>query len=194
PQAFAKGFIPRSINIGIDGSFAPWVGALIPGTQQPLLIVAEKGREEEVITRLARVGFDNTIGYLKGGFQTWPDAGKETDTVDTISASEFADRFKQQKLYVIDVRKPGEFQAEHVKNASNVPLDYINQHLSEIPKTGDVYLHCAGGYRSMITASILKSRGWNNLIDVQGGFKAIEETSVPRTDFACTKVKHEAPI
>lgn len=187
PQTFAKGFIPRSINIGIDGSFAPWVGALIPGAQQPLLIVAEKGREEEVITRLARVGFDNTIGYLQGGFQAWLDAGKETDVVDSISALEFADRFKQQKLYVIDVRKSGEFQAEHIENAANVPLDYINAHLAEIPKSGDVYLHCAGGYRSMIAASILKARGWNNLIDVQGGFKAIAETSVPRTDFACTK-------
>lgn len=187
PQTFAKSFIPRSINIGIDGSFAPWVGALIPGTQQPLLIVAEKGREEEVITRLARVGFDNTIGYLQGGFQNWLDAGKQTDAVDTISASEFAKRFAQQKLYIIDVRKPGEFQAEHIENAVNVPLDYINLHLAEIPKSGDVYLHCAGGYRSMIAASILKARGWNNLIDVQGGFKAIAETGVPRTDFAYTK-------
>jgi hydroxyacylglutathione hydrolase len=186
-QAFAKGFIPRSINIGIDGSFAPWVGALIPGTQQSLLIVTDKGREEEVITRLARVGFDHTIGYLNGGFQTWRDAGKEIDLVDTISAADFAGRFKQQKLYVIDVRKPGEYQAEHIEGTVNVPLDYINQHLAEIPKTGIVYLHCAGGYRSMIAASILKARGWNNLIDVQGGFKAIVETSVPRTEFSCTK-------
>jgi hydroxyacylglutathione hydrolase len=186
-QVFASGFIPRSINIGIDGSFAPWVGALIPGTQQPLLIVADKGREEEVITRLARVGFDHAIGYLNGGFQTWRDAGKEIDLVDTISAAEFAGRFKEQKLYVIDVRKPGEYQAEHIEGAANVPLDYINQHLAEIPKTGDVYLHCAGGYRSMIAASILKARGWNNLTDVQGGLKAIAATAVPRTDFACTK-------
>ncbi len=184
-QIFAKGFIPRSINIGIDGSFAPWAGSLIPGTKQPLLIVTEKGREEEVITRLARVGFDNTIGYLQGGFQTWLDAGRETDSVDSISASEFATRVKQQKLYVIDVRRPGEFEAEHIENAANVPLDYINQQLAEIPKSGDVYLYCAGGYRSMIATSILKARGWNNLIDVQGGFKAIAETNVPRTDFAC---------
>jgi rhodanese-related sulfurtransferase len=191
PQTFAKAFIPRSINIGIDGSFAPWVGALIPGTQQPLLIVAEKGREEEVITRLARVGFDNTLGYLLGGFQTWLDARKSTDQVETISASEFARQFKHQKLYVIDVRKPGEFQAEHIENAVNVPLDYINQHLAEIPKTGDIYLHCAGGYRSMIAASILKARGWNNLIDVQGGFKAMAETDVPRTDFTCKKANKQ---
>lgn len=189
PQTFARGFIPRSINIGIDGSFAPWAGALIPGVQQPLLVIAEKGREEEVITRLARVGFDNTIGYLRGGFQTWLDAGKQTDAVDTISASEFARQFGLQNLYVIDVRKPGEFQAEHIENAVNVPLDYINQHLAEIPKSGRVYLHCAGGYRSMIAASILKARGWSNLVDVQGGFKAIAETNVPRPDLACTKAK-----
>lgn len=191
PQTFARGFIPRSINIGIDGSFAPWAGALIPGVQQPLLVITEKGREEEVITRLARVGFDNTIGYLRGGFQTWLDAGKQTDVVDTISASEFARQFGLQNLYVIDVRKPGEFQAEHIENAVNVPLDYINQHLAEIPKSGGVYLHCAGGYRSMIAASILKARGWSNLVDVQGGFKAIAETKVPRTDLACTKANEQ---
>jgi hydroxyacylglutathione hydrolase len=187
-QVFAKGFVPRSINIGIDGSFAPWVGALIPGTQHPLLVVAEKGREEEVITRLARVGFDNAIGYLQGGFQTWHDAGKETNQMDTVSAPVFAQRFGQNKLHVIDVRKPAEFQSEHIETAASVPLDYINQHLAEIPKAGDVYLYCAGGYRSMIAASILKARGWNNIINVQGGFKALAETSVPRADFSCAKV------
>jgi len=186
-QVFAKGFIPRSINIGIDGSFAPWVGALIPGTKHPLLIICEPGREEEVITRLARVGFDNTIGYLEGGFKTWLQAGKDVDTVETVSATTFAKRFGNDKLRVIDVRKPGEFQAEHVKDATNIPLDYLNMHLTEIPQKDDVYLYCAGGYRSMIAASILKARGWDNIIDIQGGFKAIADTEVPRTDFVCAK-------
>jgi hydroxyacylglutathione hydrolase len=187
PQVFAKGFIPGSINIGIDGSFAPWVGALIPGTQQPLLIVCETGREEEVITRLARVGFDNAIGYLAGGFKHWLEAGKDIDTVDTVTAADFSERLKEEALYVIDVRKPSEFEAEHAVNAVNVPLDYINSHLAEIPRTGRVYLHCAGGYRSMIAASILKARGWNNLVDVEGGFKAIAAAGVPCTEFSCTK-------
>ena len=185
-QVFAKGFIPRSINIGIDGSFAPWVGALIPGTGHPLLIICEAGREEEVITRLARVGFDNAIGYLDGGFEAWKQAGREVDTIETVSAATLAQRFSKGNIRLIDVRKPGEFQAEHVKDATNIPLDYINQHLAEIPKNGPVYLHCAGGYRSMIAASILKARGWDNVVDVQGGFKSIADTDIPRTEFVCT--------
>lgn len=185
PQTFAKGFIPNAINIGIDGSFAPWVGSLIPGVSQPLLIVADGGREEEVVTRLARVGFDNTLGYLKNGIKAWLQAGKEIDNVESVSATEFAERFKNQKLHVIDVRKPSEFQAERIKGTVNVPLDFLNEHLAEIPKDGTVYLHCAGGYRSMIAASILKARGWENVIDINGGFKALTETSVPRTEYAC---------
>jgi hydroxyacylglutathione hydrolase len=186
-QTFAKGFIPNSINIGIDGSFAPWVGSLIPGVGHPLLIIADEGREEEVITRLARVGFDNTLGYLKDGIKSWLQANKEIDATESISAAEFAKRVKEQKLTVIDVRKGGEFNAEHVTDAINIPLDFLNSHLAEIPKEGEVYLYCAGGYRSMIAASILKSRGWDNLIDVSGGFKAISETDVPRTNFVCGK-------
>lgn len=186
-QVFAKGFIPNSINIGIDGNFAPWVGSLIPGVNHPILIIADDGREEEVVTRLARVGFDNAMGYLKGGVKSWLQAGKEIDSIDSISAREFSKRFQEQKLLVIDVRKHGEFAAEHVADALNISLDYLNDHLAEIPKEGAVYLHCAGGYRSMIAASILKSRGWDNVIDVQGGFKAIAETTVPRTDYRCTK-------
>ena len=184
---FAKGFIPNSISIGIDGSFAPWVGALIPGVAHPLLLITDEGREEEVVTRLARVGFDNTIGFLKGGFKKWLQAGKDTDRIESIDATEFARRFKNEKLYVIDVRKPGEYQVEHVENALNIPLDYLNHHLAEIPKAGDVYVHCAGGYRSMIAASILKARGSDNIIDVSGGFKAISETSVARTPYACSR-------
>ncbi len=175
-RTFAKGHIPNSINIGIDGSFAPWVGALIPGVNHPLLIITEDGREEEVVTRLARVGFDNTLGYLKGGIKAWLQAGKEIDRIESISASEFARRAKENSFTIIDVRKPGEFEAEHVTDAVNIPLDFLNSRLAEIPKEGEVYLHCAGGYRSMIAASILKARGWNNLIDIQGGFKAIAET------------------
>jgi hydroxyacylglutathione hydrolase len=186
-QAFSKGFIPNSINIGIDGSFAPWAGSLIPGVGHPLLLVTDDGREEEVVTRLARVGFDNTLGFLKGGLKSWLQAGKEIDSVESISAAEFADRLNKQKLTIIDVRKPGEFEAEHVTGALSIPLDFLNSHLAEIPKEGEVYLHCAGGYRSMIAASILKSRGWDNLIDIQGGFNAIGNTNVPRTDYVCAK-------
>ncbi|HWA36065.1 MAG TPA: rhodanese-like domain-containing protein, partial [Cyclobacteriaceae bacterium] len=170
----------------IDGSFAPWVGALIPGGQ-PLLIVADNGREEEVITRLARVGYDDTRGYLKGGIQSWKNAGKEIDTISSVSADEFAQTLKMGTVSVIDVRKSAEFQSEHVENAHNVPLDFLNSRLAEIPKAGDVYLHCAGGYRSMIAASILKARGWSNVIDIRGGITAIANTDVPRTDYACSK-------
>ena len=189
PQDFAKGYIPNAINIGIDGSFAPWVGALVPGVTQPLLIVADTGREEEIVMRLARVGYDNTLGYLQGSFAAWQAAGKDVETIESISASEFEKRFQANALAVFDVRKPGEFEAEHVACAVNAPLDFLNDHLASIPKEGDVYLHCAGGYRSMVAASILKARGWNNIIDVDGGFKAIAATSVPRTTFTCSSNK-----
>lgn len=185
PGAFAKGFIPNSINIGIDGGFAPWVGALIPGVAQPILLVAEEGRENEVVTRLARVGYDQALGFLKGGISEWKKAGKELETIPSISAEEFAGHFRKGGIKVFDVRKPGEFEAEHVDGAISTPLDFINEHLTEIPKEGPVYLHCAGGYRSMIAASILKARGWNNIIDIDGGFKAISATDIPRTDFQC---------
>ncbi|MDX5437061.1 MAG: MBL fold metallo-hydrolase [Pontibacter sp.] len=186
PEEFAQGFIPNSVNIGIDGNFAPWVGALIPDIQQPILIVADEGREEEVVTRLARVGYDNAIGFLKGGFLSWRTSGKETDTITSISAEEFAKRFEQNNaIKVVDVRKPGEYQAEHVETAANTPLDYLNEHLAELPKEEDMYLHCAGGYRSMIAASILKARGFDNVVNVEGGFKAIAETSVPKTAYVC---------
>ncbi len=182
-EKFARGFIPQSINIGIDGSFAPWVGALIAGVAHPLLLITEDGREEEVVTRLARVGYDNTLGYLKGGFKSWLQAGKDIDSIESISAKEFANRIRQKDFTIIDVRKPGEYEAEHVEKAINIPLDFINDHLAEIPKENEVYVHCAGGYRSMIAISILKARGWNNLIDVAGGYKLIAETDVPRTNY-----------
>jgi rhodanese-related sulfurtransferase len=182
-QEFSKGYIPNAINIGIDGSFAPWVGSLIPGVAQPLLLVTEQGREEEVVTRLARVGFDNTLGYLKGGYAAWTAAGKEGDIIPSVPADILAKQARSGKLQVIDVRKPDEFQAGHVVDAINAPLDYLNDHLAEIPKAGSVYLYCASGYRSMIAASILKARGWDNLVDVAGGFKAIGQTDVPRTEY-----------
>ena len=186
PEEFAKGFVPNSINIGIDGNFAPWVGALIPDIKQTILFVADEGREEEVVTRLARVGYDHAIGYLKNGFKSWKAAGKEVDTISSISAEEFANQYERNNaIKVVDVRKPGEYQSEHVETAQNAPLDYLNEHLAELPKSEDMYLHCAGGYRSMIAASILKARGFDNVVNVEGGFKAIAETNVPKTAFVC---------
>lgn len=185
PEQFVKGFVPNSISIGVDGSFAPWVGALIPDIKQPILLITEPGREEEVVTRLARVGYDYAIGYLDGGFAAWEAARKEIDLLESVSATEFSERFKSETLEVVDVRKPGEYQSEHVKGALNLPLDYINQHLGEFKKDRPLYLHCAGGYRSVIAASILKARGWDNLVNVEGGFGAIKNTEVPKTDYVC---------
>jgi hydroxyacylglutathione hydrolase len=186
PQTFAKGFIPNAINIGIDGSFAPWVGALIPDIKQQILLVTDEGREEEVITRLARVGYDYTIGYLKGGFKAWQNAGKEVDQIKSITADAFSQQLKNKHAQVLDVRKPGEYISEHVDGALNTPLDNMNDHLASLDKDKTYYVHCAGGYRSMIFNSILKARGFDNLVDVQGGFKAIKEAgSIPVTDYVC---------
>ena len=181
---FAKGFIPNSINIGLDSNFAMWVGEMIPDIKQTILLVTEPGKEEESIIRLSRVGYDNTIGYLKGGFPAWKAAGKEVDTVDRINAAEFAKRYKQDPM-VIDVRKQSEFDSEHVVGAINVPLNQINKHLAQFPKDKPFIVHCAGGYRSMIAASILKQRGWDNFVDVEGGFSAIKDTDVKRTEYVC---------
>ena len=187
PQDFAKGFIPNSINIGIDGGFAPWVGALITDIRQEILLVTDPGREEEVVTRLARVGYDHTLGYLEGGFEAWKTAGKETDNIRSISAEELGDIHRQDPgIHILDVRKPGEFQSEHIENAENMPLDYINEHFSGLDKDKTYYIQCAGGYRSMIFASILKARGFEHLTDIQGGFKAIRESGAFKlTDFVC---------
>jgi len=182
---FIVGHIPRSIFIGIDGGFAPWVGALIVDVNQPILLIAPNGREEEVITRLSRVGFDNVIGYLDGGFQAWKSAGMEYDTLASISADEFANVYHENKGVVFDVRKEGEFLAEHIDGAKNAPLGILNNHLSEFPEDKTFYVHCAGGYRSVIAASILKSRGIHNVIDIVGGYVALEKTAVPRTDYIC---------
>ncbi len=176
---FAKGFIPNSVNIGIDGGFAPWVGALIPDLKQNLLLVTESGREEEVVTRLARVGYDHTLGYLEGGFAAWQDAGNETDTVTSVAADDFAEKFKNGDLTVIDVRKPTEFDEGHVEGAKNLPLDHISDLMAEFPKDEPMYLHCAGGYRSMIASSILKARGFDNVVNVEGGYGAMKKAGVP---------------
>ena len=181
---FIKGFIPQSIFIGVDGGFAPWVGALIKDIKQPILLVCEKGREEEVITRLSRVGFDNVIGYLEGSFTSWKNANKEIDTLESVSATVLEVKIVQNAL-VFDVRKPGEFASEHIKIAKSTPLDFLNNHISEFPKGKPFYIHCAGGYRSVIASSILKARGFNNVIDVAKGYSAIRSTNIERTAEVC---------
>lgn len=182
---YIRGHIPRSIFIGLDGGFAPWVGALIGDVKQPLLLVTPEGREEETITRLSRVGFDNTLGYLKGGFEAWMKAGKEYDTLKSISAEEFKQELSEKDIPVFDVRKPGEYEAAHVKDAHLTPLDFLNDHLAEFPSEETFFIHCAGGYRSVIAASILKSRGIHNLVDIAGGFKDIKQVGIPITDEVC---------
>ncbi|MCB9032339.1 MAG: MBL fold metallo-hydrolase [Chitinophagales bacterium] len=183
---YAQAHIPQSINIGIDGQFAPWVGALITDIKQPILIVCDEGRAEDVITRLARVGYDNTLGYLDGGIDAWKAANKETDAVDTISAADLASLVaNNNNISILDVRKPSEYDAEHIVNAENKPLDYINDWMPNINHNDTYYIHCAGGYRSMTAASILKARGFHNLVDVTGGFNAIASTDIPKTAFVC---------
>ena len=181
---FHKGFIPNSINIGIKGDFAPWVGAMIVDVQQPILLVSDLGTEEEVITRLSRVGFDHVIGFLEGGFESWEKSGKEIDTVNRISADEFANQFNE-KSKIIDVRKPAEYEAEHVSEAFSRPLDAISDWAGKINDSEHFFVHCAGGYRSMIAASILNSRGIRNFTEIEGGFNKIKETSVARSNFMC---------
>ena len=181
PQTFAQGFVPGSINIGIDGQFAPWVGALITDLTQPILLVCDKGKEEECVTRLARVGYDNTIGYLDGGVEAWEKAGKEMDFVTTIPCGDFETKFYSKDVTLLDVRRPSEYEAEHVEHAVNKPLDYINDWMPEMDKDKTYYIHCAGGYRSMVTASILKARGFHNVVDLMGGYNAICSTNLPRT-------------
>ncbi|NIK92102.1 MBL fold metallo-hydrolase [Mangrovimonas sp. CR14] len=182
---FVKGHIPQSIFIGIDGGFAPWVGALIADVHQSILLVAPEGRVEEAITRLSRVGFDQTIGYLEGGFESWKKSGKQIDSIISISAEEFKDRLSTGDIPVFDVRKEGEYLSSHLKQAFLTPLDYLNNHLAEFPQEETFYVHCAGGYRSVIAASILKSRGIHNLVEIAGGFDAMKEAGIPVTDEVC---------
>jgi hydroxyacylglutathione hydrolase len=186
-QSFASSFIPNSINIGIDGNFAPWVGTLIPDIKQEILIVAEPGREEEVVTRLARVGYDFCIGYLDGGMNAWVNAGKETDHIISISPDNLADLHKKDpSLHILDVRKKSEYLSEHMIDAENAPLDFLNDSMMQINRKHTYYVHCAGGYRSMIFISALRARGYDNLIDVKGGFKAIKDSgNFKISDYVC---------
>lgn len=184
-DVFANGFIPRSINIGLNGDFAPWVGALLVDVRQPILIVAEPGREAEVITRLSRVGFDNVLGHLAGGFAVWLQAGKEIDRVDRISAADFAAKLHPAEDPVLDLRRESEYAAEHLERALSRPLAYINDWIKDILPEKHFYIHCAGGYRSMIAASILLARGYRNFTEVEGGYQAISTTPLPRTYFVC---------
>ncbi len=185
-EEYAKAHVPRSIFIGLDGSFAPWVGALVADVEQPLLLVVPEGREEETITRLSRVGFDGTLGYLKGGIPAWERAGKETDSVKSIDGNELKELLEVDTP-VFDVRKESEYQTGHVEQSKLAPLDYLNDHLGEFPEKETFYIHCAGGYRSMIAASILKSRGIHNLVDVAGGFAGMKQAGIPVTGAACPR-------
>ncbi|MEO8234933.1 MAG: rhodanese-like domain-containing protein [Flavobacterium sp.] len=183
---FYQGHIPQSINIGILGDFAPWVGALIADVNQPILIVTEVGKEEETITRLSRVGFDNLLGHLQNGFDTWKISGKETDTVNRITAEQFANEVKIGESKIIDIRKESEYSAEHIEEAYNKPLAYINDWIKDINPQEHFYIHCAAGYRSMIAASILQARGYRNFSEIEGGFNNISKTTaLPKTNFIC---------
>jgi len=181
---FIKSHIPGSVFIGIQGNFAPWVGALIRDVKQPLLLVVPEGREEETITRLSRVGFDNSLGYLNGGMMAWKEAGFETDSIESISPEQFESQMSEKSI-IVDARKPGEFSAEHVESAVNIPLDFVNEQLSEVPKEEEFYLHCAGGYRSVIMASILKARGYHNIVNVEKGMAGIRKTGIKLSTFVC---------
>lgn len=186
-KEFVNGHIPNSIFIGINGAFAPWVGALITDLKQPILLIIPKGKEKETVTRLSRVGYDNTLGYLKGGIKAWEHAGKDLETIESISAEKFAKRYKNQNINTLDVRKESEFKSEHLEGdaVQHFALDYINDNMNAIDKDKTYYVHCAGGYRSVIAASILKARGFNNLVDIAGGFDAMKKTELPISNFVC---------
>lgn len=184
-EDFYKGFIPQSINIGLNGDFAPWVGALIVDVKQPILLITDIGKEEEAVTRLSRVGFDHILGHLNGGIESWKSSGYELDQITRISAEEFAQQVKIGESKVFDVRKESEYASEHVNEAYSKPLAYINDWIKDINPEEHFFLHCAGGYRSMIAASILQARGYRNFSEVAGGFSAIAKTDIPRTDFIC---------
>lgn len=184
-EDFAKGFVPQSINIGLNGDFAPWVGALIVDVKQPILLITNENEEQETVTRLSRVGFDNVLGFLKGSFEAWKNSGKETDSVNRISAQQFEQEIKEKDAKIIDVRKESEYNAEHIDEAFNKPLAYINEWISSIDPAEHFYIHCAGGYRSMMAASILQARGYRNFSEIEGGFSAISQTDIPVSDFVC---------
>ncbi|MBV8325451.1 MBL fold metallo-hydrolase [Chryseobacterium sp.] len=186
---FVKGFIPQSVNIGLDGDFAPWVGALIADVNQPILLITEEGDEEEAVTRLSRVGFDHVLGFLEGGFDAWEKTDKEMDSVNRISAEQFEQEIKEKDVKIIDIRRESEYNAEHIHEAYSKPLAYINEWIHEVQPEEHFYMHCGSGYRSTMAASILQARGYRNFTEVEGGFKAIASTGIPTSDFVCqTKV------
>lgn len=188
-DVFAKGFIPQSINIGLNGDFAPWVGALIGDVKQPILLITDENKQEETLTRLSRVGFDTVLGFLEGGFEAWKKNGREIDTVNRISAKQFESEIKNKEVKIVDVRKESEYHSEHVNEAYNMPLAYINDWIGDLDSEKHFYLHCAGGYRSMMAASILQARGYRNFTEIEGGFAAIANTEVSKSNFVCqTKI------
>lgn len=183
---FPKAFLPGAIFIGLDDNFAPWVGALVTDLKQPILLLTDEGREEEAVIRLARVGYDNAIGYLKGGVEAWKQAGYPIDSIHELTADEFAKLYNSSKeeLHLLDVRKESEFNSQHIEAAMNFPLDFVNENMAQLDKKNKYYIHCAGGYRSVIMASILKSRGFENIVNIQGGFKALSATALPKSTYA----------
>lgn len=188
-RAFVKGFIPQAVNIGLDGDFAPWAGALVADVNQPILLITEIGDEEEAVTRLSRVGFDHILGFLEGGFDAWKKDGKETDSVNRISAEQFEREIQEKEAKIIDIRKESEYGAEHILDAYNKPLAYINEWIRQLDPSQHFYMYCGSGYRSTMAASILQARGYRNFTEIEGGFKAIASTAVPKSDFVCqTKV------
>ena len=188
---FVKGFIPGSIFIGLGGDFAPWVGTLIHDIHQPLIIVAEEGKEQEVITRLSRVGYDNVLGYLEGGIEAWKLSGSDLDKIETIGPNELAIlKQKEPGTIIFDVRKEGEYEAEHVENVHFAPLAYLNEHMGAFHDADNNYVHCASGFRSVIAISILKARGIHNVVNIAGGYKAIKESgAIPVTNFVCPSTR-----
>lgn len=183
---FIEGHVPNSIFIGLNGQFAPWVGALITDLKQPIILVVPEGKSEETVTRLSRVGYDNTLGYLEGGIEAWKAAGNDVGTLESISAEEFAKKAASGELNILDVRKDGEYEASHLEDAQHFSLDLINEHMNQIDPKKTYHVHCAGGYRSVIAASILKARGFDKLVDIAGGFGAIKNTALPTTEFVCS--------
>jgi len=182
-EVFAKGFVPNSINIGLNGNFAQWVGEMIRDVKQEILLIADENQIEEAVIRLSRVGYDFVIGYLQGGYEAWANSGKESDSISRINAQDYASR--KEEAVLIDIRKRSEYDSEHVIDAINIPLNEINDHLAQFPKDKKFYIHCAGGYRSMIASSILKQRGWSNFEDIRGGFKSMKETDLNISEYVC---------
>ena len=187
-QLFTEdGFVPGSWWIGINGAFAPWVGALVTNIEQKIILICdEDSKVHEVVTRLSRVGYDNTLGYLAGGFNSWKIAGFPVDTINSVSAAGFATKYKAGEVEApIDVRKESEYLSEHVIGLENFPLDFINSNLNKLDKSKDYFVHCAGGYRSLIAVSIMKANGFQKVTDIRGGFKDIKETDLALTEYVC---------